>query len=224
MFSDGQCSCGTDGTWTCVTSCPSMLPSNGAACDRPAGAACSYSGGALQMGFGSADATCTCASQMFTCLTQADCPSDPPAAMAACTNMTGLTCTYSDQSCACGQNGWTCQTSCPAQPPATGDTCNRLAPCYYASGAATTTPTQADTTCNCSMNAFACYTAADCPAAAPMNNTACEQPGLTCSIDGQTCVCSSFGNVWFCGGGFGAGGAGAGGNAGRAGAGAGSGP
>jgi hypothetical protein len=192
--------------WSCTTNCPAMTPADASACERPEQAACRYSAGALVQGGGGGmmiDATCTCRNMQFDCVTQADCPAAAPDNQAACADLTGLSCTYPDRDCTCGAMGWTCQSDCPAAPPAAATSCFRSPnqSCRYAGGALIMGGGQgmpADNTCVCLENAFTCYTAADCPAAAPATNTACDKPALSCSFDAETCRCGATSEMWSC--------------------------
>lgn len=214
-YSAGQCSCSGDGTWSCSMSCPAMQPTEGGACDRITTGSCRYNAGALQMGGGSSDATCTCQDGKFNCISQADCPAAAPATDSMCTGLTGLNCTYTDRQCSCGPNGWSCTTNCPMTPPTKGTACERRSACQYAAGAPVSMGMTADTTCACTDNAFQCYTAADCPATQPMSASECQQPGLTCPYSGQNCRCSASMGAWTCSPAGGGGGGGAGGASGN---------
>jgi hypothetical protein len=195
------CDCEEEGTWTCMTDCPAAVPAQASACERAEEQTCRYNADVLVQGFGgSAEAVCACREQMFDCLTATNCPATQPAADADCTGLTGLACTYGEERCSCGQDAWTCQTQCPMAPPAAGAACNRPATsaCEYAAGALVGAGAESDNTCVCNAGAFTCYSAADCPATAPASDTACEQPGLECEFDTQSCRCRTSTSAWSC--------------------------
>jgi len=77
----------------------------------PAGQICGYLGGALVTTLTAPDTTCTCKSNAFDCYTASDCPTEQPAANAACTQP-GAVCSYDTQSCLCvpNLNAWLCGT------------------------------------------------------------------------------------------------------------------
>ncbi|HET9956898.1 MAG TPA: hypothetical protein VFQ61_20520 [Polyangiaceae bacterium] len=200
-YTGAQCSCSNDNTWRCTTDCPAAPPAQDAACDRPETSVCRYNDGALaQGGFGAAEALCACRENKFDCLTKADCPATAPANQAECPDLTNLSCSYTDQTCTCGMNGWTCQSECPAKAPAAGAACSRpvTSACLYVAGSLVESGTDPESTCVCASNAFVCYTDADCPAAQPESNAACEKPGLECAFGDQNCRCRTSTNAWSC--------------------------
>jgi hypothetical protein len=108
--SDTTCTCQA-GKFACmaVENCPEAPPAAGAACNRPEAQICAYVGGALVTTLTTPDTTCTCKSNSFDCYTASDCPSEQPAANAACTQP-GAVCSYDTQSCLCAPsfNAWLC--------------------------------------------------------------------------------------------------------------------
>ncbi|MFC1643243.1 hypothetical protein ACFL5O_11260 [Myxococcota bacterium] len=119
-YSGRQCTCGTDGSWSCSTDCPEATPESASACSRPASQACSYAEGALVQGFGTTgDTTCVCTDEEFTCYTAADCPEAAPESDSACTQL-GLNCQYDDNATFCRCRTSTSEWSCSAIPDALG--------------------------------------------------------------------------------------------------------
>jgi len=110
VYADLGCACAPTG-WICQAPCPEAPPAAGMACNRPEAQICGYVGGALVTTLTAPDTTCTCKSNLFDCYTASDCPSDQPAANAACTQP-GAVCSYDTQSCLCVPtlNAWLCAT------------------------------------------------------------------------------------------------------------------
>jgi hypothetical protein len=226
-FGDLACSCSVTNGWTCETPCPTMVPAAAAECTRAANRSCRYdtAGAPVNGPGGMADTTCTCTDGAFNCVSQADCPADVPANASECTSPT-LSCAFTGARCTCAADGtWSCTLDCPAATPAEADPCQRPADqsCRYAAGALVTVggANPIDASCACVDGAFACSTAADCPATAPTNASACTLSGITCPYDdGTSCRCRTSTPEWACttssgpgtGGAGGAGGAGGGAN------------
>lgn len=202
-YEDRECDC-RDGAWNCETECPAAEPADGAECLRAATAACRYAEGAIvQGGFGSqADSTCVCEEGAFSCFGAEDCPAAAPATAEAC-EFKSLSCDFTDSQCTCGNDGtWGCQTDCPAAPPAQAAACERpeQATCRYNDDALVSGGGfggAAETICACREKAFDCLTEADCPAAAPEAEAACEGlNGLACNYGDERCTCGQ--NGWSC--------------------------
>lgn len=78
--------------------------------------------------------------------------------------------------------GGAASTECPAAKPDVDSACTRsssMGACTYS-----------DTDCICSGQTWHCYTQADCPAAAPPNEEACDLNSMSCSYGEVKCVCS----------------------------------
>ncbi|MFZ5894842.1 MAG: hypothetical protein ACOY0T_27525 [Myxococcota bacterium] len=220
-FADLVCSCSTNNGWTCETPCPSGVPSATEACVRATNRTCRYdaTGAPVTGGGGTVETTCSCVNGTYTCVSQADCPTDVPTNSSACSAVT-LNCRYTGAQCTCATGGtWACTLDCPAATPTAGDACQRPADqaCRYSGGALVTGGGGAiDASCTCQNGVFACATTADCPAAAPEDASACTLSGITCNYAATSCRCRTSTAQWSCmtsdpGGGGAGGGGGSGG-------------